>query len=241
MASHTEAAKKAKEFHETLKVDAENRIIKSFPERIIYLNELLKKPEFRIAKLDLNFTLDISITKNENNINNCDGKTPGKRPRLDSNSHDSVPEQVEIQCNKNLTEIIKILKPNVKQLVEDTNALKMWVSLLIPKIEDGNNFGVSVQEDTLAEIQQVEVEATNYLEQVSRYHASRAKLITKVMKYPRVGDYQKAIEELDERQYMSLSLTLHEIRNRYSTLHDIVIKNLDKIKKPRSSNTDSLY
>lgn len=56
----------------------------------------------------------------------------------------------------------------------------MWVSLLIPKIEDGNNFGVSVQEDTLAEIQQVEVEATNYLEQVSRYYVSRGKLISKV-------------------------------------------------------------
>lgn len=59
----------------------------------------------------------------------------------------------------------------------------MWVSLLIPKIEDGNNFGVSVQEDTLAEIQQVEVEATNYLEQVSRYYISRGKLITKVCIY----------------------------------------------------------
>jgi len=58
--------------------------------------------------------------------------------------------------------------------------LKMWVSLLIPKIEDGNNFGVSVQEDTLAEIQQVEVESTNYLEQVSRYYAARGKLVTKV-------------------------------------------------------------
>lgn len=56
----------------------------------------------------------------------------------------------------------------------------MWVSLLIPKIEDGNNFGVSVQEDTLAEIQQVEAEATNYLEQVSRYYASRGKIISKV-------------------------------------------------------------
>jgi len=58
--------------------------------------------------------------------------------------------------------------------------LKMWVSLLIPKIEDGNNFGVSVQEDTLAEIQQVEVEATSYLEQISRYYGTRGKLVTKV-------------------------------------------------------------
>jgi len=56
----------------------------------------------------------------------------------------------------------------------------MWISLLIPKIEDGNNFGVSVQEDTLAEIQQVECDATNYLEKMSRYHTARGKLITKV-------------------------------------------------------------
>lgn len=56
----------------------------------------------------------------------------------------------------------------------------MWVSLLIPKIEDGNNFGVSVQEDTLSEIQQVEVEATSYLDQISRYYVSRGKLISKV-------------------------------------------------------------
>lgn len=51
------------------KLQAENRIIKSFPERIIHLNELLKKPELRIAKLDLKFTLDITVAKNENNIN----------------------------------------------------------------------------------------------------------------------------------------------------------------------------
>lgn len=44
----------------------------------------------------------------------------------------------------------------------------MWVSYLIPKIEDGNNFGVSIQEDTLAEIQSVESEATGFFDQISR-------------------------------------------------------------------------
>lgn len=61
------------------------------------------------------------------------------------------------------------------------------------------------------------------------------------MKYPLIEDYRRAVEELDERQYLSMSLTMLEIRNRYSTLHDIVMKNFEKIKKPRSSNTDSLY
>lgn len=48
-------------------------------------------------------------------------------------------------------------------------------------------------------------------------------------------------QELDEKEYLSLWLVMCEIRNRYCSLHDIVIKNLEKIKKPRSSNTDSLY
>lgn len=28
----------------------------------------------------------------------------------------------------------------------------MWITLLIPRIEDGNNFGVSIQEETLGEV-----------------------------------------------------------------------------------------
>ena len=44
---------------------------------------------------------------------------------------------------------------------------------MIPKIEDGNNFGVSIQEDTLAEVQSVESEAAAFFDQVSRYFISR--------------------------------------------------------------------
>lgn len=44
----------------------------------------------------------------------------------------------------------------------------MWVQLLIPRIEDGNNFGVSIQEETVAELRTVEGEAASYLDQISR-------------------------------------------------------------------------
>ena len=56
----------------------------------------------------------------------------------------------------------------------------MWVAFLIPKIEDGNNFGVGVQEDTLEEIRTVESEASMFYEQMSRYYYGRAKLVSKV-------------------------------------------------------------
>ena len=58
--------------------------------------------------------------------------------------------------------------------------LKMWITFLIPKIEDGNNFGVSIQEDTLGEIRTVEAEAATFYEQISRYFITRGKIISKV-------------------------------------------------------------
>lgn len=72
--------------------------------------------------------------------------------------------------------------------------LKMWISFMIPKIEDGNNFGVSIQEDTLAEVQSVESEAAAFFDQISRYFISRAKIVSKVAKYPHIDDYRRAVK-----------------------------------------------
>lgn len=62
----------------------------------------------------------------------------------------------------------------------------MWILFLIPRIEDGNNFGVSIQEDTLTEVRTVETEAATYFDQVSRYYISRGKIVAKIAKYPHV-------------------------------------------------------
>jgi proteasome activator subunit 3 (PA28 gamma) len=116
--------------------------------------------------------------------------------------------------------------------------MKIWISFMIPKIEDGNNFGVSIREDTLAEVQSVESEAAAFFDQISLDLISRAKVISKVAKYPHIEDYWTA----DQKECLSLWLVMCKIRNRYCALHDIVVKNFDKIKKPRSTNaTESLY
>lgn len=67
----------------------------------------------------------------------------------------------------------------------------MWVLFLIPRIEDGNNFGVAIQEETLTEIRTVEAEAAAYFDQMSRYFLSRARIITKIAKYPHVVSINK--------------------------------------------------
>lgn len=66
----------------------------------------------------------------------------------------------------------------------------MWILFLIPRIEDGNNFGVSIQEDALTEVRTVETEAATYFDQVSRYYISRGKIVAKIAKYPHVVSSQ---------------------------------------------------
>lgn len=50
----------------------------------------------------------------------------------------------------------------------------------VPRIEDGNNFGVSIQEETLNELSSSEDSAVHKLESLSKYFTNRGKLISKV-------------------------------------------------------------
>ncbi|XP_017052278.1 proteasome activator complex subunit 3 [Drosophila ficusphila] len=242
---------KVQEYKDSLILKAELLITKRFPEKIVQLNELLATSMFNERNFDevhqdLNIpALPPVLVKNHEDGQSEDGDhPPTKRPRKDvivaGQPVLALPAGT-VPCNKPLCEMIKVVKPIIRKLVEDSNLLKMWISFMIPKIEDGNNFGVSIQEDTLAEIQTVESEAAAFFDQISRYFLSRAKVVSKVAKYPHIDDYRRAVVELDEKEYLSLWLVVCEVRNRYSSLHDIVIKNLEKLKKPRSSNTESLY
>lgn len=130
-----------------------------------------------------------------------DGAKPAKRPRIDEDDNNvsagtkvlAIPSGT-VFCNQPICDLIKVVKPVIRKLVEDSNLLKMWISFMIPKIEDGNNFGVSIQEDTLAEIQSVESEAAAFFDQISRYFISRAKVVSKVAKYPHIEDYRRAVQ-----------------------------------------------
>lgn len=209
------------EYKDNLIKKAEELIIKGFPEKIVKLNDLLSTPQFsersftdvyqvslgKFKKLvvlltylvrlqDLNIPVPDPIEIGNADTEKADGDEPGtKRARLDLPSGTKVMAlpNGRVECNTPICELIKVVKPVIRTLVEDSNLLKMWISFMIPKIEDGNNFGVSIQEDTLAEIQSVETEAAAFFDQISRYFVSRAKVVSKVAKYPHIEDYRRAV------------------------------------------------
>ena len=64
---------------------------------------------------------------------------------------------------------------------------------------------------------------------------TRGKLVSRIAKYPGLQDYAKSVQEVDRRERVNLCLSLLDLRNNYFILFDSITKNMDKIKKPRSS------
>lgn len=240
------SAKSAKvtEFIDNFKKETEDLVADVFPQKVIDIQEIYQKmlaEKMSDVHAAINIPIPEPVQPEEDMTNPL-----SKKRKLDANGDDHItfpsgtPVLVfpggKVPYNDYIHKWAEEVKPLIMDLMEHANMVKMWISFLIPKIEDGNNFGVSIQEDTMAEARQVETEAATYLEQLSRYYISRAKIISKIAKYPHIEDYRQSIRELDEKQIVCLRLTLCEMRNHYASLHDIIQKNMDKIKMPRAAN-----
>jgi len=234
------------EYKEKLSREAENLLTNIIPGKVRELEALLASSDLSAANPErVVEDLNIPVPAAEEFKN---GEKDSKKRKLEDDCESDLegskvyvlPNGV-VKTNPTITKLLKVVKPHLRQLVQDTNLLKMWISFMIPKIEDGNNFGVSIQEDTLAELRTVESEALAYYDQAARYHVTRAKLISKVAKFPHIEDYRASVEETDEKELLSLRLVVTEVKNHYSTLYDLIMKNKEKIKKPRSFNQASLY
>ena len=79
------------------------------------------------------------------------------------------------------------------------------------------------------------------LDAVSKFHLSRAKIVTKVIKYRQVADYTRGLAEMDEKAFVNIRLRMQDLRNSYTLLYDLLFKNMDKILNPRSHNTATMY
>lgn len=121
--------------------------------------------------------------------------------------------------------------------------LKLWLKFLIPKVEDGNNFGVDVQESFLDELTMIAEIATLFFKTIEKYHEQRADVLQQVTKYPFIEDYRRAVKELDEKEEIWLHIVLGEIRNHYAQILNFTQKNFDRLLAPRGldNNFDAMY
>jgi len=233
---------KMSKFRDQIAMDAEKIIFEIMPSKVLQLDTLFKtQPEFNVKKLH---DIEASFLSHANSEEVS--ATPKRRRSLTVSNSTEIssvfPKSTQtVAINEHIQRMMTVIKEEVLQLIERCNTVKIWIQINIPRIEDGNNFGVSIQEETVAELTRAEDSGLAMLESITKYYVTRGKLCSKLIKYPNMGDYSQSIRELDEKEYSNLKLCGSDLRNSYAILYDLIIKNLDKIKRPRSSNTASLY
>jgi len=243
---HLKNAEKVSDYTKNFISKTEEVITQIIPDKIFIL-EKLDQEEFRCYKDISTINVDVEISEeamefSKKNQNNDALSNPVVKKRKLENMEDGLTQIPKVPCNKKLLRLIDLLKPEIKDLIETCEKLKTWIQLLIPKIEDGNNFGVSIQEEVLNEVHRIEGDSINYLDGISRYFITRGKIVSKLVKYPYLDDYRRAIKEVDEKEYLTLLFSINDIRSHYLLILDVVSKNYEKIKKPRpQSNLDSMY
>lgn len=185
------------------------KISEALVENIFALTELLATPMFN--------ELDVNEVHQDLNISIIKEKT----------IEGAIPVGI-VPCNKALCEMIELVKPKIVNLIKDSNLLKTWICSKLKIIEKGTNVYVSLKK-TRVEVQAIEAEAVAYLDQISQYFLSRAKIISKLVEHPNIDDYRRAVVELDEKEYLSLQLVIGEMRNRYYFLLDLFTNKLKKL------------
>jgi len=237
--SASEVDKNVTELRKAIMDRAHQIVHEIFPRKILKLNDMFMNYQ------GFNLTLEqieqpLPIASNAAPVVAKDVEGPSKKRKIVDASNMETEKKDEdvpfIPSNKMIMQLLSALKKELLELVEMINTVKLWIQLNIPRIEDGNNFGVSIQEETVNELSRAEDSGFAVLESMTKYFVTRAKLVSKVLKYPNVQDYRQSVVEIDEKEFINLRMCCMDLRNNYSILHDMILKNLEKIKTPRSSN-----
>ena len=236
-----ELSPEKKKAMEKLKEDVETRARHNvdivLPQKLIQLDRLmlthpllqLKSPKEIVEEVVLYDARD----QNEENSENKDGAAAAPTENLQTKEKEDPMLYKGVKQNSKLAELYVILKKEVREAVEITSSIKLWIQMLVPKMEDGNNFGVEVQDEVSGELDRVESESYMQMESCLNYLKLRAKYVEKVKKHPHIMDYRQAVIERDQQEYLRRKLALNELRSNYACLYDLITKNLDKVTKPK--------
>ncbi|KAJ7293102.1 proteasome activator pa28 REG alpha/beta subunit [Mycena rebaudengoi] len=159
-----------------------------------------------------------------------DGKSDA--PTVNDTQHARLPNLM--LANKHMDG----LHANLKLECEQLDQVKLWISLTMPR---GDNFGVQIQEEVLAELTRAQDSAYNLRDSGRNDHTNRAKICSKLIKYPNIEDYALALKAHDDNQFYFARQHLIDLRNIYAVLTDLIHKNIEKIRAPRGNNSVGLY
>ena len=232
-----ETKKAMEELKQNVETRARHNIDIMLPQKLVQLDRLmlthpllqLKSPKEIVEEIVLYDARESGEKESENK----DSTAAATTENLKAKGKEDPMLYMGVKKNSKLAELLVILKQEVREAVQITSSIKLWIQMLVPKMEDGNNFGVEVQDEVSGELDRVESESYMQMESCLSYHKLRAKYVEKVKKHPHIMDYRQAVVERDQQEYLRRKLALNELRSNYACLYDLITKNLDKVTKPK--------
>jgi hypothetical protein len=240
---------------EDLDVRSQHILKVVLPQKTVALTTVLEEDkEFRFKPIQVRCEIDYQ--KNHNNgmtvemNGEKDANEKSKKRKLELNNNSiQITEgepplkklETQVDSNPILVSTLNKVKLEIIEFIDSITTLKIWVHMHVPKIEDGNNFGVAVQEEVLQELGRCEDFTVQSLAITTKYFLTRAKIVAKCLKYPGIQDFEETVHQLDEKTYIELLTIMRDLRNNYAIVYDFVQKNKDKILCPRSSYTGSMF
>ncbi|XP_072694121.1 proteasome activator complex subunit 2 isoform X4 [Canis lupus baileyi] len=159
----------------------------------------------------------------------------------DKQEKKEVPKCGFLPGNEKVLALLALVKPEVWTLKEKCILVITWIQHLIPKIEDGNDFGVAIQEKVLERVNAVKTKVEAFQTTISKYFSERGDAVAKASKETHVMDYRALVHERDEAAYGELRAMVLDLRAFYAELYHIISSNLEKIINPKGEEKPSMY
>jgi hypothetical protein len=186
----------------------------------------------RIRKLDALYKLDPRFSLSSEQIQSAGPLPvlPGDKRKEPSVPLDSViRKNTIVPCNAALVTLADALKDEILLLGENMESLSIWIQLNVPRMQDNTSFSSEVQMQLLEQIKAAESVSDSVLDQFATYYVTRGELLTKVLKFPGLEDFRRAVVEVDEKMYTKTAMVVADIRSLYLLLFDLLSKNLSAL------------
>lgn len=101
-------------------------------------------------------------------------------PSLSSASTDFKAIDPATESNEKVAKAVSTSLDEIASVAQDVKAIEVFLHLHIPKMEDGNNFGVTVQLALLKQLSDLEEMASKKIDELSGYSSARADALDKL-------------------------------------------------------------